>query len=185
MNLYRYDLKTKQVRELTHYKEYDVKWPSLGTGSEASIVYENGGYLYAFDLKTEKSTLAPISVESDLTLTRPTYVRAERFINSFSLSPSGARALFGARGEIFTVPAKKGDVRNLTNSSGVRELWPAWSPDGKWISYFSDQTGEYELYIRPQDGAGEEKRITTDGAAYRYEPKWSPDSKKILFGEKP
>ena len=184
MNLYRYDLKSKQLRKLTNYKEYDVKWPSLGGGSDAAIVYENGGYLYAFDLKTEKATLVPITVESDLTLTRPTFIRAERYINSFSLSPSGARALFGARGEIFTVPAKKGDVRNLTNSSGVRELWPAWSPDGKWIAYFSDRTGEYELYVRPQDGTGEEKRITTDGAAYRYEPKWSPDSKKILFGEK-
>jgi tricorn protease len=184
MNIYRYDLKNKQIRELTHYKEYDVKWPSLSSGANPTIVYEYGGYLYVLDLKTEKSSLAPITVESDLTLTRPTYIRAERYINSFGLSPSGARALFGARGEIFTVPAKKGDVRNLTNTSGVRELWPAWSPDGKWIAYFSDETGEYELYIRPQDGSGEAKRITHDGAAYRFDPKWSPDSKKILFGEK-
>ena len=184
MNLYRYDLGSKKIKQLTNYKEYDVKWPSLGGGNDPAIVYENGGYLYSFDLKSEKATLIPISVESDLTLTRPSYIKAERFINSFSLSPSGSRALFGARGEIFTAPAKKGDVRNLTNTPGVRELWPTWSPDGKWIAYFSDRTGEYELYVRPQDGVGEERRITRDGAAYRYGPAWSPDSTKILFGEK-
>ena len=184
MNLYRYDLDTKKIKQLTHYKEYDVKWPSLGGGSDPAIVYENGGLLYTFDLKNEKTSMMPITVESDLTLTRPTYVKAERYINSFSLSPSGSRALFGARGEVFTVPAKKGDVRNLTNTPGVRELWPTWSPDGKWIAYFSDRTGEYELYVRSQDGAGEERRITHDGAAYRYGPAWSPDSTKLLFGEK-
>src|SRR6185503_19557204 len=90
----------------------------------------------------------------------------------------------GARGEVFTVPAKKGDVRNLTNTSGTRELSPTWSPDGKWIAYFSDKTGEYELYIRAQDGTGEEKRITTDGKAFRSGPAWSPDSTKLLFAEK-
>ncbi len=184
MNIYRYDLKTKRLKQLTNYKEYDVKWPSLGTGERAAIVYENGGLLYVLDLKTEKVSPVPAVVQSDMTLTRPTFGRAERFIYSFNLSPSGARALFGARGEIFTVPAKKGDARDLTNTPGVRELFPTWSPDGKWIAYFSDRTGEYELYVRPQDGTGEERRITTDGAAFRFGPTWSPDSTKILFGEK-
>ncbi|MDX6611618.1 MAG: tricorn protease [Blastocatellia bacterium] len=184
MNLYRYDLGSKKLKQLTHYKDYDVKWPSLGGSGDPAIVYENGGLLYTLDLKNEKTTMLPITVESDLTLTRPTYGKAERFINSFSLSPSGTRALFGARGEIFTVPAKKGDVRNLTASPGVRELWPTWSPDGKWIAYFSDRTGEYELYVRSQDGIGEERRITHDGAAYRFGPAWSPDSTKLIFGEK-
>ncbi|HKS40783.1 MAG TPA: PDZ domain-containing protein [Blastocatellia bacterium] len=184
MNLYRYDLKTKATKQLTHYKDYDVKWPSVGSNGTDAIVYEHGGYLYTLDLKSEKTTLVPTVVESDMTLTRPTYAKVERFINSFSLSPSGARALFGARGEVFTVPAKKGDVRNLTNTSGTRELSPTWSPDGKWIAYFSDKTGEYELYIRAQDGTGEEKRITTDGRAFRSGPTWSPDSTKLLFAEK-
>ena len=184
MNIYRYDLRTKKIKKLTDYRDYDVKWPSLGNDERPAIVYENGGYLYALDLKTEKSAIIPAIIESDLTLTRPTFVKAEKFINSFSLSPSGARALFGARGEVFTIPAKKGDARNLTNTPGVRELWPTWSPDGKWIAYFSDRTGEYELYIRPQDGSSEEKRITTDGSAYRYGPAWSPDSTKLLFAEK-
>ncbi|HKP85666.1 MAG TPA: PDZ domain-containing protein, partial [Blastocatellia bacterium] len=184
MNLYRYDLKTKAIKQLTQYKDYDVKWPSLGGGNSSAIVYEHGGYLHALDLKSEKAAMIPITVESDLALTRPTYAKVERYINSFSLSPSGARALFGARGEVFTVPAKKGEVRNLTNTSGGRELFPAWSPDGKWVAYFSDRTGEYELYIRAQDGSGEEKRITTDGQAFRSGPAWSPDSTKILFAEK-
>ncbi len=184
MNLYRYDLKTKKTKKLTDYREYDIKWPSLGQGEKPAIVYENGGYLYAFDLNSEKSSLLSISVESDMTYARPTFVKAERFINSFSLSPSGARALFGARGDIFTVPAKKGDVRDLTNTPAVRELWPTWSPDGKWIAYFSDKSGEYEIYVRAQDGSGDEKRVTTDGHAYRFGPAWSPDSTKILFAEK-
>jgi tricorn protease len=185
MNLYRYDLINKTLKQLTHYTEYDVKWPSLGgSGDQAAIIYENGGYLYFFDLKTEQSKLIPVVVESDNVLARPTFIKTEKFINSFSLSPSGARALFGARGEIFTVPVKKGDVRNLTNTSGERELWPTWSPDGKWIAYFSDKTGEYELYIRAHDGAGQERRITTDSQAYRFGPVWSPDSTKLLFAEK-
>jgi tricorn protease len=184
MNLYRYDLKSKGIKQLTHYNEYDVKWPSMGDARANAIIFENGGLLYTLDLKSEKVAPVPATVESDLTLTRPTYVKVERFINSFALSPSGSRAVFGARGEVFTVPAKKGDVRNMTASSGVRELSPTWSPDGKWIAYFSDRTGEYELYVRAQDGSGEERRITTDGNAFRTGPSWSPDSTKILFAEK-
>jgi tricorn protease len=184
MNLYRYDLKSKGIKQLTHYKDYDVKWPSMGDGRANAIVYENGGLLYTLDIKSEKIALIPATVESDLTLTRPTYVKVERLINSIGLSPSGSRAVFGARGEVFTVPAKKGDVRNMTATSGVRELSPAWSPDGKWIAYFSDRTGEYELYVRAQDGSGQERRITTDGNAFRSGPSWSPDSTKILFAEK-
>jgi tricorn protease len=184
MNLYKYDLKTKTIRQLTHYNEYDVKWPSLGGGDAPAIVYENGGYLYSLDLKSEKTALIPVVVESDESLIRPSFVKVEKFIDSFSLSPSGARALFEARGEVFTVPAKKGDIRNITGTSGVRETSPAWSPDGKWIAYLSDRTGEYELYIRPQDGTGEEKRITTDGHTFRNGVTWSPDSTKVLFWEK-
>jgi tricorn protease len=184
MNLYKYDLPSKEIKQLTQYREYDVKFPSLGGANSPAIVYENGGYLYSMDLKSEQPTQVPVTVESDMSWARPEYVKADKYVTSFGLSPSGARAVFGARGDVFTVPAKKGDVRNLTNTSGTRELWPVWSPDGKWIAYFSDATGEYELYIRPQDGSGPEKRITTDAQAYRYGPKWSPDSSKLLFAEK-
>ncbi len=181
MNLYRYDLKTKQIRELTHYKEYDIKWPSLGP---EAIVYENGGYLYVFDLKTEKTQKVTVRVPSDLFLTRPEFKNVEPLMRTFSISPTGQRALFEARGEIFTAPAKHGDILDLTTTSGVHHLDPAWSPDGKWVAYLSDKTGEYELYIRPQNGEGAETRITFDGAVYRFHPLWSPDSKKIAFADK-
>src|SRR5713101_3728726 len=104
-------------------------------------------------------------------------------VASFAISPSGARAVVEARGNVFTVPAEKGDIRNLTDSSSVHELNPAWSPDGKSIAYLSDKSGEYELYVRPQMG-GEEARVTTDGGVYRYGPLWSPDSKKLLYWDK-
>src|SRR5207245_3398917 len=116
--------------------------------------------------------------------TRPEFKNVAQSIGSYSLSPSAARALVEARGNIFTIPAEHGSIRALTtNHSGIHELNPAWSPDGKWIAYLSDRTGEYELYTRPQMG-GEETRVTTDGGVYRYGPVWSPDSKKLLYWDK-
>jgi tricorn protease len=180
MNLYRYDLGSKRTRELTQYKEYDVKWPSLGPDT---IVYENGGRLFELDLRSEQAHPIPVSVPSDLILSRPEIKTVAEHIGSFSLSPSGARALMEARGEIFTVPVEHGSVRNLTNSPGVHELNPAWSPDAKWVAYLSDRTGEYEVYLRPQKG-GDEILVTSDGDCYRYGLLWSPDSKKLLYWDK-
>ncbi|MGH9763078.1 MAG: DPP IV N-terminal domain-containing protein, partial [Blastocatellia bacterium] len=156
----------------------------MGGGSRPAIIYENGGYLCTFDIKTQQAAKVPITVESDELWSRPHFLNVQQYVSGFGLSPSGSRAVIEARGEIFTVPAKKGDIRNLTNTSGVREQQPEWSPDGKSIAYFSDKSGETELYVRPQDGSGDERRITNDGHALRYGPEWSPDSKKILFGEK-
>lgn len=181
MNIFKYDLKTKQIKQITDHKEYDVKWPSLGADA---IVYENGGELYVLDLKSEKTKKISVRVPGEMLLARPEFKKVERFARSLSLSPTGQRVLLEARGEVFTVPAKKGDWRNMTDSTGVHHLDPAWSPDGKWIAYLSDQTGEYELYIRPQDGKGMETRITTDGGVYRFQPLWSPDSKKIVYSDK-
>ncbi len=180
MNLYRYDLGTKQTRKLTNYKEFDVKWPSLSTDT---IVYENGGLLYWLDLNSEKTTHIPITVASDDVVARPEIKNVGDNIRSFGLSPSGVRAVFEARGEIFTIPVEHGSVRNLTQSPGVHELDPEWSPDGKWVAYLSDRSGEYEIYLRPQKG-GDEVRVTTDGGAYRFGIKWSPDSKKLLYWDK-
>ncbi|MBZ5564688.1 MAG: PDZ domain-containing protein [Acidobacteriia bacterium] len=180
MNLYRYDLGSKQTRPLTHYRDMDIKWPSLGPDA---IVYENDGRLYEFNLESEKSRAIPINVPSDLTLTRAEIKPVGDRLGSFSLSPSGVRALVEARGDIFTIPAEHGDARNLTQSPGVHELNPAWSPDGQWVAYLSDRTGEYEIYLRPQKG-GDEVRITTDGGCYRFGPRWSPDSKKLLYWDK-
>ena len=182
MNLYRCDLATRKVTRLTNYTEYDIKWPSLGPGA---IVYENGGLLYAYDLKKGQANQIPVYVASDEVTARGEMRSVGNRIGAFAISPTGARALFEARGEVFTVPAEHGNPRNLTNSAGVHEVDPAWSPDGKWIAYFSDRTGEFELYLRPQMG-GDELRVTTDGndVRYRYYPRWSPDSKKIAYCDK-
>src|SRR5712672_1240165 len=181
MNLFSYDLGSKQTKKLTDYKEYDIKWPSLGPDA---IVYENGGVLYEFNVASGKTRNLPIVVRAEDVEARPEFKSVAQSIGSYSLSPSAARALVEARGNIFTIPAEHGSIRTLTtNHSGVHELNPAWSPDGKWIAYLSDKTGEFELYTRPQMG-GEETRITTDGGVYRYGPVWSPDSKKLLYWDK-
>jgi len=171
----------RKTRQITKFVEYDVKWPSIGPDA---IVFENGGKLHLLDLATEISQPVSIQVPADLPEVRTKLKDVLKYVQNFSLSPSGKRALFEARGEIFTVPQKHGSVRNLTNTSYVAERFPAWSPDGKYVAYFSDRTGEYELYIRSGDATGTEKRITTDGGAFRYWPVWSPDSKKIAFSDK-
>jgi len=181
LNIWAYDIKTKKMKQVTKFTEYDVKWPSIGPND---IVFENGGKIYLLDLKTETPRPVSIKVPFDLPEIRTQLKDCSKNIESFSLSPTGKRALFGARGEIFTVPAKYGSVRNLTNSSGVAERYPAWSPDGKYIAYFSDRTGEYQLYIRSQDGKGKERQITSGKSVYRFDPVWSPDSKLIAFSDK-
>ena len=181
LNIWAYDLTSKDFRQVTDFSEYDVKWPSLGPDA---IVFENGGQLHVLDLASESSKPISVRVSSDLPEVRSKLKDASENIRSFSLSPSGKRALFGARGEIFTVPEEHGSVRNLSNTSGVAERYPSWSPDGKHIAYFSDRSGEYELYICPGDGKGKERRITSGGTVFRYTPVWSPDSKRIAFSDK-
>ena len=180
-NIWAYDVTTKQLREVTHFTDYDIKWPSLGPND---IVFEKGGELFLLDLASEKTHAVDIKVPADLPEDRQQLKNLAGLINDFSLSPSGKRTLFGARGEVITVPEKNGSMQNLTNTSGIAERYPAWSPDGKYIAYFSDKTGEYELFIKPGDGSGDEKRITKDGHCYRYSPKWSPDNKWIAFCDK-
>ncbi|MBZ5536654.1 MAG: PDZ domain-containing protein [Acidobacteriia bacterium] len=182
MNLYRYDMAAKKTSQLTRYTEFDIKWPSLGPDA---IVYENGGLLYEYDLKKGEAQKVPIYVGSDEVAARPEFMNVGARIDWFDISPSGVRALFSARGEVFTVPAEHGSPRNLTNTSGVHELHPVWSPDGKWIAYFSDRSGENEIYIQAQKGGGE-VAITHDGAStrYRYNLAWSPDSKKLAYSDK-
>ena len=180
MNLYRYDLASKKTTKLTDYKEYDVKWPSLGPDA---IVFENGGALFSYDLANNKTNRISISVAGDDTFTRPVIENAASQIRGAGISPSGVRAVFEARGDIFTVPAEKGSIRNLTETPGVHERDATWSPDGKWIAYLSDRTGEWEIYLRPQKG-GDEVRITSDGECYRFAPAWSPDSKKLAYWDK-
>ncbi|GAH50600.1 unnamed protein product, partial [marine sediment metagenome] len=145
LNIWAYDLDTKKLRQVTSFTEYDVKWPSVGPDA---IIFENAGKLHLLDLASETSRSTSIQVPADLPEVRAKLKDVSKNIKNFTLSPSGKRALFEARGEIFTVPEKHGSIRNLTNTSGAAERFPAWSPDGKYVAYFCDRSGEYELYIR-------------------------------------
>jgi tricorn protease len=179
LNLFVYDVAARAVRKLTNHDRYDVLWPS----GRDRIVYENGGYIYLFDPAAGSSRRVPIQVGGDLPQTLPYFKKVAANIEGGELSPTGKRALFAARGDLFTVPAEKGEILNLTSSPGVREMSPTWSPDGRWVAYLSDRTGEYEIYMRASDGAGEERRVTTGGDVWRFPPVWSPDSKKLAFGD--
>lgn len=178
--LYSYDTKTKQVAQAVRNGELDIKSASAGPGA---IVYDQFGSIHLFDLKSGKTSKVAIRINADLLTVRPRYERVGTRISSGRISPTGARAVFEARGEIVTVPAEKGDPRNLTGTPGVMERSPGWSPDGKWVSYFSDESGEYALHLRDQKGAGEVKKIALDPSFY-FSQTWSPDSKKILLTDK-
>ncbi len=180
-NLFVYDTQTKQTQKVTDFTEYDVKFPSMGDGA---IVFENGGYIYHHNLRTGQTQKLTIVIAEDFASGRTKQVDASRFIYSSDLSPDGKRAVFGARGDVFTIPAKNGVVRNLTQSSGVHDRNVGWSPDGQWISYVSDRTGEDELYIQKQDGSEPARQLTDGGEAYKFTPVWSPDSKSLLFGDR-
>ena len=177
-NIWAYDLKKEKFRQITAFEEFDVHFPSIGP---QEIVFENGGRLYLLNLADEKYSEVSIQVLTDRATLKPRLEDVSKAVREPDVSPAGKRAVFEARGEIFTVPAEHGVVRNLTRSSGIAERFPAWSPDGKMIAYFSDRTGEYQLTIRPADGSGQEEVLTQFGPGFRYRPFWSPDSKKIVF----
>jgi tricorn protease len=177
-NLWAYDLSKNSVRPITDFNDFDISFPSIGPDS---IVFQAGGRLYLLDLATEKPAEVVVHVVTDQTTLRPRTAKVDSLIMWASVSPTGKRAVFEARGDVLTVPAEFGAVVNVTRSSGVSERYPRWSPDGKTIAYWSDRPGEYELTLRPADGSGSEKAVTTLGAGFRYPPVWSPDSKKIAF----
>jgi tricorn protease len=181
-NLYAYDVPARKTSQLTFIKSFDLRWPS--SDRESRIVYELDGELHVFDLKTRKSTPVSINVPTDAIASRPSHVSAGNLIEMFDLSPKGERALFSARGDIFTVPIEKGPVRNITNTSGAHDKWPAWSPDGSKIAYISDKSGEEEIWVAPQDGSKPAEQLTTGGKAMRYRLKWSPDGQNIAFSDK-
>jgi tricorn protease len=177
-NLYTYDMGSKEVAKVTNHSEWDVAWPS--NGPEA-IVYELGGWLRVLDLASGEDKQISVTIYDDKRFTRPELKSVTSFIHSFGISPQGKRAVFEARGEIFTVPAENGSIRKITNSPGAREGGVAWSPDGKHIAYYSDESGEFEIYIRPADGSGEAKKVTEGLKTYIQNISWSPDNKKIMF----
>jgi tricorn protease len=175
-------LESAAPRAITQFTDFDVLWPS---GGPDAVVFEQGGYIWRYDVGVQHEAVrVPIRVASDLPETLPAFVKVGAFIDSASLSPQGERAVFAARGEIVTVPAKQGEPRNISLSPAARETSVSWSPDGQWIAYLSDASGEYEIYVRAQDGSGEPRRITQDGDIWRYPPVWSPDSKKLAFADK-
>ncbi|MBD3403451.1 hypothetical protein GF420_11185 [candidate division GN15 bacterium] len=180
LNLYCYNTATGETRQVTNFTDYDIRWPSLGPDA---IVFEKGGYLYVMELPSEEITRIEIHLTTDRPWMRPEFVSVSNDVADFDISPDGERALFRARGDLFTVPAEEGITRNLTESSDANERYPAWSPDGKWIVTVSDETGEDELFLYAHDGS-EKRRLTTDGYCWRYAPKWSPDSKRVVFSDK-
>lgn len=180
--LYSFDPKSNQVSRAIPNEVMDIKWASA---SDTTIAYERFGALHLFDTKTGKSKSVPITLNADLSEVRPRLEKIGSRVTNMAISPTGVRAVAEARGEILTIPLEKGDVRNLTNSPGAAERDPAWSPDGKWIAYFSDANGEYELHLRDQSGQGEAKAFPlTSPQTFYYDPQWSPNSKLIAFRDK-
>lgn len=189
LNIWAYDTAKGDKRQVTTLKDFDVKWPSMGPGAggKGEIIYQYGSGLFLFDLATEKATQVTITIPGDRPTIRTRQVDAANFIQDWSISPSGKRASAVARGDLWSLPAENGSPRALTRTSGVAERSGSWSPDGKWIAYFSDATGEYELYMTQSDGLGQTRQLTKKDsapAAFRYNATWSPDSKKISFTDK-
>ncbi|NIA01559.1 MAG: acetyl-CoA synthetase [Bacteroidia bacterium] len=180
LNIFAYDKATSTIRKVTDFDEYDVLWPSLGPNA---IVFMNGGWLYRLDLATEEVGKIPVTIASGLPSTLPRWEDVSDNIDVADVSPGGSRAVFEARGDLFTVPAKDGATRNLSNTQGVRESAPRWSPDGRSIAYYSDVSGEMELYVREQGATAEPRQLTQGSSEWRYPAEWSPDSKKLAFSD--
>ena len=180
LNLYKYETKDGTIKQLTKYKDYDVKYPSIGPDA---IVYQYGESLHLLDLKTGKTRMVPVEIPSDLTRMRPEFVDVRPSSGAFRLSPTGKRLLLEARGEIINFPVEDGEPVNLTKAPGSREKECAWSPDGRWIAFLSDRTGEEEVWLVDQKGENE-RQLTRGGLGFRMHLEWSPDSKYLLFADK-
>ncbi|MEJ2721111.1 MAG: PDZ domain-containing protein [bacterium] len=186
LNIWVYDTKSGEKRQVTKYKDYDVKWPAIGPGSsgQGEIVFQHASNIRLLDLGTEKARSVSITIPGDRPKIRVHAINTSDLIFHADISSTGKRALVEARGDSWTLPAKEGSPIDLNRTSGTAERDPSWSPDGRWIAYFSDKDGEYELYITQSDGRGETRRLTSLKAGFLYSPNWSPDSKKICFWDK-
>ena len=183
VSLFSYDTNTKQVQQVVDNHGYDLKTVSAGPGA---LVYEQFGSLHLYDLATHQEHAVPVTIQGDLPALTPrlTAIPAKE-VENVAVSPTGVRVVAEAHGDIFTLPGEKGDIRNLTKTPGTAERDPSWSPDGKSIAYFSDASGEYQLYIRDQDGLQPPKVIDLGpDPSFFYSPRWSPDSKHIAFSDK-
>lgn len=179
-NLFHYDITSRTIEQLTHFTDFPILDASLGG---EKIIYEQAGHLFKFDISNGSSSRLKIGVATDLLELRTRYAKGARYIRNASISPSGSRAVLDFRGEIVTVPEEKGDPRNLTHSPGTHERFPVWSPDGKTIAYFSDESGEYELHLKQQDGKGDVKKFQIEGSGFYSRLAWSPDSEKLTFAD--
>jgi tricorn protease len=186
LNIWVHDVASGENRQVTTYDEFDVKWPSIGPGSngEGEIVFQYGSDIRLLNLGTEEAATVRITIPGDRPKIRVQAADVSELIFSGEISSSGKRAVVEARGDIWTLPAKNGSPLNLSRTSGSAERDPAWSPDGKWIAYFSDETGEYQLYVTQSDGRGKTRKLTNGKYGYLYQPVWSPDSKWISFWDK-
>ncbi|HEX9164284.1 MAG TPA: PDZ domain-containing protein, partial [Gemmatimonadales bacterium] len=180
-NLYAYDVAQGSTRPVTQSRLWDVRWPS-GDRATGRIVYELNGEIQLLDTRAGQSRPVAITMPDDGLWKRPSRVAAAAQLESFDLSPKGERALFVARGDVFTAPIEAGPTRNLTQSSGAHDKGAAWSPDGRRIAFLSDRTGEEELYVVDQAG-GEPEQLTRNGTGMRFGPTWSPDGKQIAFSD--
>lgn len=181
MNLFSYNTKTKKTQKVTHYDTYDIKFPSC---NENKIVFEKEGYIYVFDANTKTAKKMSVIVQDDQVAARNEVKDASKSITGFNVAPDGNRIVFSARGDVYSVPAKEGVTYNLTRSSGANDRNANWSPDGKYIAYISDKSGEFEIYIQPADFSKSPIQLTKGADTYYYEMKWSPDSKKLLWADK-
>jgi tricorn protease len=180
LNVYAYDTATKQTKRMTTFKDYDVKWPSYGEGK---IVFQYGAGLSVLDCATGQVRKVPVTVHSDRRHVREEFMDDAPSIGAFGLSPGGERAVLESRGELLNLPAKDGDALNLTQSSGSREKYGTWSPDGGRIAFVSDRTGEEQIYVMPAKG-GAAKQLTTGDFGFTMQPVWSPDGKSLIFADK-
>ena len=177
-NVWSFDVKTKKLSQVTTFRDFDVKALDANAGA---VVFEQAGVIHLLDPKTGGARVVDITAAGDFPWMMPRWEDVTSRMTNLALSPTGKRIVVEARGEIFTIPAEKGDVRNLTNSSGSAERDPAWSPDGKYVSYFSDKSGEYALIVEEQDGLNPPREFKLPNPTHFYTPSWSPDSKKILY----
>ena len=186
LNIWVYDPATDRREQVTRFSEYDVKWPSIGPGDQGQgeIVFQNGSDLHLLDLADRSTRVVPVRIPGARPTVRVKSVDASKYLQSWELSSTGKRALAQARGDIWSLPAEKGSPRNLTRTSGAAERSPSWSPDGRWVAYLGDESGEYELYITQSDGKGETRRLTSGSSTFYYNPTWSPDSKHLALVDK-
>ncbi|MCX7862869.1 MAG: PDZ domain-containing protein [Bacteroidales bacterium] len=181
MNLFVYDIQTKQTSKVTNFNEYDIKFPSLGDGK---IIFENGGFLYVYNIETKELKKLTIYLSNDNLFARQRWIDASKYIQSYDIAPDGSRLLVNARGDIWILPKDKGVTYNITNTSDVHEREAYFSPNGKYVAYLSDESGEYELYIKELFTNKPPIQLTKGNDTYIFSIEWSPDSKKLLFSDK-